>query len=136
MVGEKPAVSAAAEQAIVLQKGLTVYSGPVESRPPVAHLIQGEKVLTRAEIFDSEGQRWCDVLNREDKAMLGFVRCEGLKDLEPKQPKNWRIVPSPEDIVSRATKPKKTFAAPKTNNPSSGVTRQSVQDMRVDRVPQ
>ena len=137
IVGGLPAVSAAAEPAVVLQNRLAVYSDPVESRAPVNHLNQGEEVLTKVEIFDSQGLRWCDVLNKGDEAMLGFVRCEGLKVLRPEQPESWHAVPSQEEAVSPVTEPKNSSAAPKVNNPKGGSTGQLVPRYSgVERAPQ
>lgn len=99
IIAAKASVSEAAEPAVVLQSGLVVYPAPAESGVPVKRLGKGDEVLTRVEIVDSQGVEWCDVLNRGDETMLGYVRCDGLKMMRPEKHENWREVPSPEDVA-------------------------------------
>jgi hypothetical protein len=127
IIGGKPSASAAADPAVVLQSGLSVYSGPAESRAVLKHLAQGEEVLTRVEIIDSQGMEWCDVLSRVDETMLGYVRCEGLKILRTEKPENWRVVPSPEEVKSPGSESQKSPAAPKVANPKGDSTAQPAQ---------
>jgi len=136
IIGGTPAVSAAADQAVVLQSGLAVYSAPTESRAPVKNLTLGEEVLTRIEIVDSLGMGWCDVLNRGDEAMLGYVRCEGLKILRPDMPENWRVVPSPEEVGATGEEPQKSPAASSGTHSKAGSRGPSALKKPVESAPQ
>ena len=84
------------------------------------NLPSGKDVLTRVEIVDSQGTGWCDVLNRGDEAMLGYVRCEGLNILRPDMPENWRVVPSPEDVRSSDTPTQKSPSSPTVTDTKAG----------------
>jgi len=108
----------------------------IESHTPATHLNQGEEVLTRVEILDSQGLQWCDVLNRAGEVMLGFVRCEGLKRQEPKQPQNWHAIPDPEEILTPAAELRKSSTVPKSNKSRGSSTGDSARHRRLDRIPQ
>jgi hypothetical protein len=136
IIGGMPAVSAAADPAIVQQSSLAVYSGPSESRAPVMNLPSGKEVLTRVEIVDSQGAEWCDVLNRGDEAMLGYVKCEGLKILRPDMPENWRFVPSPEEGRLPGTDMQKSPASPTGSDSKAGLSGQPVKSKPLEGVPQ
>ena len=136
IIGGMPAVSAAADPAIVLQSGLAVYSGPTESRAPVMNLPSGEELLTRVEIVDSQGTGWCDVLNKGDEAMLGYVRCEGLKILRAEMPENWRVVPAPEEVGSAGEEPQKSPAASAGTHSKAGSKGQSALKKPMESAPQ
>lgn len=131
-----PAVSTAAEAAFALQNELAVYSGPAESRAPLKYLTQGEEVLTRVEIIDSLGVAWCDVLNKGDESLLGYVRCEGLKILKPEMPENWRVVPAPEEFRSPGEEPQKTPKASSGTHSKAGSKGQSATRKMVESAPQ
>jgi len=112
IAGATPVVCFAAELATVMSNGLAVYSRPGDTRTPVSHLSQGAEVLTRIKLTDSLGMEWCDVLNKTDEKVLGYVRCDSLKVLGSELPANWREVSVPEVVKSSGTESQKSSALP------------------------
>lgn len=131
IAGAVPVICAAAELATVLGNGLAVYSRPGDTRTPVGHLSQGLEVLTRIKLTDSRGMEWCDVLNKADEKVLGYVRCDTLKVLGPEQPADWREVSVPEEITSSGSASQKPSA-----QPAAGSAGQQFRAKPQDRPPQ
>ncbi|MDD2337959.1 MAG: hypothetical protein PHD01_15455, partial [Geobacteraceae bacterium] len=95
-----------------------------------------EEVLTRVEIIDSLGTGWCDVLNRGDETMIGYVRCEGLKILRPDMPENWHVIPSPKEGKPQDTETKKSPASPAGSDSNARSTGQPVKTRAPESAPQ
>jgi hypothetical protein len=92
----------AAESAVVLEEGLTVYPRPQEAGAAVKHLKKGDTVFTNLEIMGSDGETWCTIVSDADMAVTGYVKCDGLQMSKPRTRELWRELPEPSPPVERA----------------------------------
>jgi hypothetical protein len=82
-----------AEQAVVKQDSLAVYSKSAATGKVKRYLKKGDVVFIDAEVTDSSGTAWCGVREESEEWITGFVQCEGLDKKESAKSEKWRALP-------------------------------------------